>query len=322
MIGYEFKTYIANGREYFLYREKEIRDIPFTKKDFPFPESLLALVYLDIWSLELLIKKIDHVLRELYQTKEERCAQEVLTLLEELSHAHIYFEFLFLDWKWRVEKARHNGYRDVVDLMPHKQITHIPSNIDTMQKQILALFAKALDIDGYKKPISQKMVEYYTAQGGDTLHTFQFRPQPMNFEVVDSKTFAEVLYPDSIYDLIDYALRECIKREVKLRICKNCGRYFYFTGRTSAEYCSRVIDDKGRTCKDVGAAKIWTKNKSDDKVFSAYRKEYKKRFAWIKADRISDKEFHDWSKKAREKKAECDNGGLSLEEFVAWLGQS
>ena len=95
MIGYEFKTYIANGREYFLYREKEIGNISFTKKDFPFPESLLELVYLDIWSLEPLIKKIDRSLRELYQTKEERCVQEVLTLLEELSHAHIYFEFLF-----------------------------------------------------------------------------------------------------------------------------------------------------------------------------------------------------------------------------------
>lgn len=36
MVGYEFKTYIANGREYFLYRDKEIGDTPFIKKDFPF----------------------------------------------------------------------------------------------------------------------------------------------------------------------------------------------------------------------------------------------------------------------------------------------
>lgn len=322
MIGYEFKTYIANGRECFLYWEKGIGNIPFTKKDFPFPESLLELVYLDIWSLEPLTKKIDRSLRELYQTKEERCAQEVLRLLEELSHAHIYFEFLFLDWKCRLEKSRKNAYRDAVDLLPHKQITHIPSNIDTMQKQILTLFAKALDIDGEKKPVSQKMVEYYTAQGGDTLHTFQFRPQPMNFEVVDSKTFVEVLYPDTIYDLIDFSVRECVKREIKLRVCKNCGHYFYFTGRTSAEYCNRVFDDKGRTCKEVGAAKVWTKSKSEDKVFSAYRKEYKKRFAWIKAGRLTQEEFYAWSEKAREKKAVCDNGELSLEEFVEWLGQS
>ena len=50
-----------------------------------------------------------------------------------------------------------------------------------------------------------------------------------------------------VYDLIDYHLRECIKREVKMRVCKNCGRYFALTGRTNTEYCSRPFDEKGRT---------------------------------------------------------------------------
>lgn len=185
-------------------------------------------------------------------------------------------------------------------MLLRKQITHIRSNIDTMQKQILALFAKALDVDGDKKPVSQKMVEYYTAQGRDILHAFQFRPQPMNFEVVDSKTFAEDLYPGSIYDLIDYAVQECVKREVKLRICKNCDRYFYFIGRISAEYCNRFFDDKGRTCKEVGTVKVWTKSKCGDKVFSAYPKEYKNRSAWIKTGHISDTDFYVWSEQARE----------------------
>lgn len=243
-------------------------------------------------------------------------------MLKDLSYAHIYFEFLFLDWKWRLEKSQKSGYRNAVDLLPHKQITRIPGDIDIMQKQILALFSKALDIDGEKKSVSQKMVEYYTAAGNDTLHTFQFQPQPMNFEVIDSKTFAEVLYPDSIYDLIDFSVRECVKREIKLRVCKNCGRYFYFTGRTSVEYCIRVFDDKGRTCKEVGAANVWTKSKSEDKVFSAYRKEYKKRFARIKAGRLTQEEFYAWSEKARGKKAECDDEKLSLDGFVEWLGQS
>lgn len=93
-------------------------------------------------------------------------------------------------------------------------------------------------------------------------------------------------------------------------------------GRTSAEYCTLVFDDKGRTCKEVGAAKVWTKSKSENKVFSAYRKEYKKRFARIKAGRLTQEEFYAWSEKAREKKAECDDGELSLEEFVEWLEQS
>ena len=86
-----------------------------------------------------------------------------------------------------------------------------------------------------------------------------------------------------VYDLIDYHLRECIKREVKMRVCKNCGRYFALTGRTNTEYCSRPFDEKGRTCREVGAIALWTKRKSRDALFQDYRREYKNRFARMKA---------------------------------------
>ena len=317
MISYTFKTYLADGREYFVYGEKEL-----TKKDFPFPESLLELLYLDVWSLEPLTKQMDRVLLELYQTREDRCAQEILTLLDELAGKHIYFEFLRLDWMERLEQSRRNGYGDAPDLLPHKEIAWIPSNLDTMQKQILRLFAKALDIDGEKKSVQEKMVEYYTQAGDDTLNTFQFQPQPVNFEVIDSRTFTEVLYPNSIYDLIDFAVRECVKREVKLRVCKNCGRYFYFTGRISAEYCNRTVDDKGRTCKEIGAFRAWEKKRSGDDLFKLYRREYKKRFAWIKAGKISQEDFYAWSEQAREKKDACEAGTLSVEKFGQWLKES
>ena len=42
-----------------------------------------------------------------------------------------------------------------------------------------------------------------------------------------------------------------------------------------------------QTCREAGAFQQWTKKQSDDPVFKAYRKEYKKRFAWIKAGRIT-----------------------------------
>ena len=60
---YTFKTYIANGREYYEYSvdtltwlersERESSGQPMLiKKDFPFPESLLSLLYLDAAQLE------------------------------------------------------------------------------------------------------------------------------------------------------------------------------------------------------------------------------------------------------------------------------
>ena len=94
------------------------------------------------------------------------------------------------------------------------------------------------------------------------------------------------------------------------------------TGRNTAEYCGRVIDEKGRTCKEIGAFRVWEKSKSDDEVFKIYRREYKKRFAWIKAGRITKDEFYAWSERVREKKAECDSGAMTLEDFTAWLKNS
>lgn len=107
-----------------------------------------------------------------------------------------------------------------------------------------------------------------------------------------------------------------------MRVCKNCGKYFAITGRTNAEYCDRVFDSKGRTCKDVGAIAKWTREKDTDNVFKAYRREYKKRFAWTKSGKILPEELYAWGERAREKKTECDSGKISLEEYVAWLKDS
>ena len=64
------------------------------------------------------------------------------------------------------------------------------------------------------------------------------------------------------------------------------------------------------------------KSKADDKIFAVYRREYKRRFAWIKAGKISAEELYAWGEKARAKKVECDDGIISLEEDQEWLKNS
>ena len=61
---------------------------------------------------------------------------------------------------------------------------------------------------------------------------------------------------------------------------------------------------------------------ADDPIFKAYRKEYKKRFAWIKAGRITDEQFYAWSEQAREEKKKCDREIITLEDFQQWLRDS
>ena len=322
MFKYLFKTYIADGREYYEFGETTTGMQKVKRKDLPFPESLMTLLYMDIWEIEPITKKMVAALRSFYQTKDLDDLYEVMKGLDELAPKHIYFELFRLDWLKRIDTAADTSYRDASKKLPYKEISHLCSSIDTMQKQVKGLIAQALDIDGEKKPVAQKMVEYYNAEGRDTLNTFQFKPQPMNFEVIDRKVFAEVLYPADIYDLIDFHVRECVKREVKMRVCKNCLRYFAVTRKASTEYCDRVCDSKGRTCREIGAINIWTKSKSDDKVFKEYRREYKKRFARINAGKLTKASFYAWSEEARRRKEDCDDGIITPEEFSLWLKNS
>lgn len=321
MPDYIFKTYIDGGREYYEYTDAADR-VQTIKKDFPFPESLMSLLYMDIWELEPITKRMDKALMSFYQSRDYNELQIVVAGLKELAPRHICFELLRLDWLERLKMVDSTAPRDFQDLLPHKKISHLCSNIDTMQKQIKGLIAQALDMDGEKKSVSEKMVAYYNAEGGDTLNTFQFQPQTTNFEVIDCKIFAEVLYPRDIYYLIDFHVRECVKREIKMRVCKNCLRYFAVTGKASTEYCGRVCDSKGRTCREMGAINTWTQRKQGDEVFKEYRREYKKRFARINAGRLTKSAFYAWSEEARKRKEDCDSGAITPEEFSRWLKES
>ena len=321
MHTYIFRTYIDGGREYYEYTDAADREQTI-KKDFPFPESLMSLLYMDIWELEPITKRMDKALMSFYQSRDYNELQIVAAGLNELASRHICFELLRLDWLERLDMVDSTAPGDFQDLLPHKKISHLCSSIDTMQKQIKGLIAQTLDMDGEKKPVSEKMVAYYNAEGGDTLNTFQFQPQSMSFEVIDCKIFAEVLYPRDIYDLIDFHVRECVKREVRMRVCKNCLRYFAVTGKASTEYCGRVCDSKGRTCREIGAINTWTQRKQGDEVFKEYRREYKKRFARINAGRLTKSAFYAWSEEARKKKEDCDGGTITPGEFSRWLKES
>lgn len=335
---YTFKTYIANGREYYEYSVDALTWLERStlersgqpaviKKDFPFPKSLLSLLYFDTRELEPLVKRIDKAIREFPPSKDDRYVYEALAALDELAEVHVYFELVRLEWRWRFAELKANGSENRSEWLPRKRITHIPANIEVAQRQIIDLFSHALDMDGEKKPLPERIAKYYrwfkeNYRFEAPTEPFQFECQSLSFEAVDGKTFTDVLYPDSIYGIIDFHLRECVKREIRLRVCKNCGRYFAIQGRSNAEYCDRVFDEKGRTCKDVGAIALWTKNKSSDEAFKLYRREYKKRFAWIKAGKVLPEEVYAWGEKAREKKTECEEGKISLEEFEVWLKQS
>ncbi len=321
MPDYIFKTYIDGGREYYEYTDAADREQTIKKRLSVPGKSDGAAVY-GYAGAGSHHQENGQSLAGFLPAGAKDDLQVVAAGLNELASRHVYFELLRLDWTERLKAAERVTPKEYLRLLPHKKISHIYSNIDTMQRQIISLIAHALDMDGEKKSVSEKMVAYYNAEGNDTLYTFQFQPQPVNFEVIDRRIFAEVLYPKDIYDLIDHHIRECVKREVRMRVCKNCLRYFAVTGKASTEYCDRICDSKGRTCREIGAINTWTQRKQGDEVFKEYRREYKKRFARINAGKLTKSVFYAWSEEARKKKEDCDNGTITPEDFSRWLKES
>ena len=313
---YSFKVYISGGKEYFEYGNGQKT----AKKSFAFSQSLLDFLYLDIWSYEDFFKRMGEALYILYSDKDPKLVKEIKDDLNVLSKVHIYFEFLRLEWLDKLKQAKKQDFQDVLDLLPRKQLTHIPMNLSTIQRQLTALWNNVLDILSTDEPMQKKMVDYYKRDKRlDSPGIFEFQPLLMGFEAIDPNTFTEVLYPKSIYDIIDFFVRKCIKQELRFRVCKYCNKYFPLTGHINTEYCDRPFDEDSRTCKEIGALRLWEKKKAENPALKAYSKEYKKRFAWIKYGKIPKEAFYEWAEEARKKRDLCVKGKISIDDFKLWL---
>lgn len=327
MSEFIFRVWFAEEREHFAYGEHEFVGAPLdlTKRQFPLMESFLSFYYFEDTQRAKVFRTMANALKRYENERDPALLDSVKQRLDELAERHIFYQVLRLDWRRRIEQTLalpdDTGAWDklggAMELMP--------TALDYMHEQTRELFEQVLDIDADRRPVLEKAAAYYERKkisGLGGTDYFRFDPLSLTCELVSPSVFTEVLYANRIDDLFNYYLRTCILHEYPARRCKNCGRWFILTGHQGLEYCSRPFDEKGHTCRDVGAGLSWERKSREDKPFMAYRKEYKKRFARIKAGRITNEEFLAWGERARSKKQECDAGTLSLDEFREWLENS
>ena len=229
-----------------------------------------------------------------------------------------YFEFLRVDWQRRLAHSAQSGYLDVRETFSEEEVSGLTEGIAVRQQQIQKLFASVLDMD---VPPQKNPCLITLTQTTKPIIEFPFHTLSFAFEQAEDGEYVEVMCPRNFYDLIDYHLRECLKRKVRMRACKNCRKYFAVMKNAKAEYCNHPFDAKGRSCREIASIIQWNQNRADDEVFKVYRREYKKRFARMKAGTMGEAQFYLWSKQAREKKAECEAGEITLTEFSEWLNQ-
>ena len=297
------KMYFSEGREIFQYDSLGTQGVPDVQKEFPFLESLLSFQELDCAEVTPMLQSATDNWSRFIAEDDRDALENVRRKLWRLASIHIYFRLLYVHCRYR-------------------QSAMYIQNDGGSAEQIQRFFELVLNVDSAgREPQAQAAKNYFHDSPKDP-DLFSFRPIPLSFEPVEPGRCSPVLYSSSIRDMIDYSLRSCVERNITVRRCKNCGRWFPQTGRVSAEYCERPVPRGEQVCREIGAFKQWTKKQSDDPIFKAYRKEYKRRFAWIKAGRITDQQFYDWSERARAEKDKCEQGLISQKELEVWLKES
>ena len=317
------KMYFSGDKEIFEYDASGIQGPPAARQELPFLESLLSFQELECAAV---VSTLEHIYNnwELRITENNRQAgTDAMVTLSELANRHLYFKLLYVRWFDRFARmGAHNDCGIAEDQQMLAELKEVAEQLPQYQKQIQKFFELVLDVDqAGRDPQKQAWSNYYHNEPKDP-ELFRFRPIPVSFEPTEEGRCSPVLYSASIFDMIDYSLRTCVERDITVRRCKNCGRWFPQMVRVSAEYCERPVPKGQEVCREIGALRQWTKKQSDDPIFKIYRREYKKRFARIKAGNIDDDAFKQWSKKAREEKKKCDNGTITLEEFKQWLAES
>lgn len=129
----------------------------------------------------------------------------------------------------------------------------------------------------------------------------------------------DVLYPQDLIDIYRFIISQYFKNDVRFKICKSCNKYFAVVGNSKAEYCNRLIVGSTKTCRQIGAMRLYESKKLENPIQKEYTKAYKTRNARIRYGTITRGEFEGWSKEARVMRDKALAGIISEKDFFDWL---
>lgn len=130
----------------------------------------------------------------------------------------------------------------------------------------------------------------------------------------------EIYEIDNFYNLLFLELYFILQEKSYLKKCKNCGKYF-LTTNSAVIYCNNNFEDN-KTCREIGASKVFIKNLEKDEAYSLYRKIYKKKQALAKSKRgIYEIEYNSFKRQGKDKKNAYKLEEITKEEFIEWLNK-
>ena len=120
-------------------------------------------------------------------------------------------------------------------------------------------------------------------------------------------------------DLLSYEIYGMTQTDMRIKRCKNCGRYF-IVDKGNVEYCDRIAAGETKPCNEIGKVRTYEqKIAKGGSAMALYRKAYKTHFARIRTGAMTKEEFDVWKGEATVKRLLVESGDMSLDEYAVWL---
>ena len=123
---------------------------------------------------------------------------------------------------------------------------------------------------------------------------------------------------DSAKELFSLEIMSAAALKKPLKICENCGEYFFPSGRTDSVYCDRITEN-GYSCKKIGAHRQYRKNSRMNDIKKLYDKVTKHNRYLKSKGALSEYEYRNWMNETSEKYKDFKADKISTAEFEAWL---
>jgi len=161
-------------------------------------------------------------------------------------------------------------------------------------------------------------LEYLHSKNSGHFHFIE-KPFRTFYGVTKPPEIVELYEIDSIKDLLRFEFVKMIERDIFIKKCKNCERFFIPKRRADAEYCEQIYGDTHRKCREIGATLRYEKKVAGNPILEAHKRAYRRFNSRTRNKKMKQGEFLRWSEEASRKRDECLAGILPFDEFVDWL---
>lgn len=194
------------------------------------------------------------------------------------------------------------------------------------KNEIESIFSSKVDLPSYSK-------ELYFEKSGTIKNVQTIYNKVKDLKEEEKKTSLDNFFRNtdfhflnkyeikSIYELMNIYFNEALENKIRIRKCKNCGRYFLVHNKQL--FCDNPSpQNENITCRKLSDD---IKEKSD-KIYQEYRNAYKKQHnklsRYISAGNISEQKlrerFKKWDTEARVQKETCK----TVKEYQEWYNTS